>query len=50
MALGNAGNGTDPGTRRVLVRYLAGDDEMLAEHAAWAAERLGLRDLVDRAA
>ena len=50
VALGNVGNGTDPGTRRVLVRYLAGDDEMLAEHAAWAAERLGLRDLVDRAA
>jgi epoxyqueuosine reductase len=42
VALGNVGDAADPSTRRVLGRYLACDDPMLREHAAWAAKRLGL--------
>jgi epoxyqueuosine reductase len=41
VALGNVGSDEHRG---VLERYAAGDDELLAEHAAWALERLdGLR-------
>jgi epoxyqueuosine reductase len=46
VALGNVGDGTDPATADTLARYLAGDDELLAEHARWAAGRLGRHDLV----
>jgi hypothetical protein len=30
----------------VLARYVNGDDELLREHAQWAARRLGLADVV----
>ena len=45
VALGNVGDGTDPDTAAVLGRYAGGDDEMLAEHARWAAVSLGRDDL-----
>jgi epoxyqueuosine reductase len=45
VALGNVGDGTDPDTAAVLARYAGGDDEMLAEHAHWAAGSLGVGDL-----
>jgi epoxyqueuosine reductase len=37
VALGNSGG---PDHRRLLGPYLAGDDELLRDHAAWAAARL----------
>jgi epoxyqueuosine reductase len=45
VALGNVGDGTDPDTAAVLARYAGGEDEMLAEHATWAARRLGRDEL-----
>jgi epoxyqueuosine reductase len=42
VVLGNTGDGSDARTRSVLARYRDGDDEMLAEHARWASDRLGL--------
>ena len=47
VALGNTGDGSDPQVRRVLAAALAAGDPLLAEHAAWAARRLGAGDLVD---
>ena len=42
VVLGNTGDRNDAETHATLRRYLDGDDELLREHAAWAAERLGL--------
>jgi epoxyqueuosine reductase len=41
VALGNVGRGDDPATRQALRHWAAVDDPMLAEHARWAAARLG---------
>jgi epoxyqueuosine reductase len=46
VALGNTGDGADPGTEVTLRRWLATTDPLLAEHARWAAHRLGRTDLV----
>ncbi len=46
VALGNVGDGGHPGTERALRRWLAADDPMVAEHARWAAHRLGRSDLI----
>lgn len=46
VALGNVGDGDDPAVTRVLRAALDSGDEMLREHAAWAAERLGRPDLL----
>jgi len=52
VALGNAGGPAidtpvaRERTEQVLTRYLRRED-LLAEHAAWAALRLGLRHLLD---
>jgi epoxyqueuosine reductase len=43
VVLGNTGDGRDPAVAATLRRYLDGDDALLREHAAWAADRLGLR-------
>lgn len=50
VALGNVGDGTDPAVARVLARALADADPLVREHAEWAANHLGRRDLVDAAA
>ena len=42
VALGNVGDATDERVVAVLERYLAGDDEMLQRHAAWAAGQIGI--------
>jgi epoxyqueuosine reductase len=42
VVLGNTGDGRDPEVVATLRRYLDGDDELLREHAAWAADRLGV--------
>ncbi|HWB22284.1 MAG TPA: tRNA epoxyqueuosine(34) reductase QueG [Gaiellaceae bacterium] len=42
VALGNVGRDDEP-TRAVIERYAAGDDELLAEHAHWAQERIRAR-------
>ena len=42
VALGNSGAPDAPGVRHALDHILAGNDDMLREHAAWAAARLGL--------
>lgn len=42
VVLGNVGDPRDERTRRTLDRYRAGTDPILAEHAEWAAGRLGL--------
>ncbi len=47
VALGNVGDGGDPATMTVLARWALGADEILAEHARWAAARLGRSDLVE---
>ncbi|MGH9096146.1 MAG: tRNA epoxyqueuosine(34) reductase QueG [Acidimicrobiales bacterium] len=48
VALGNIGDGNDRGTEAALRRALDDPDPMIAEHAAWAARKLGRDDLVDR--
>jgi epoxyqueuosine reductase len=40
VAIGNQGPSADPRVRRVLARYLDGDDDLLRRHAAWAAARV----------
>ena len=50
VVLGNIGDGSDPLHREVLARYVGDADPMLRSHAVWAAARLGLDDLVKRAA
>lgn len=47
VALGNTGDARDPGVVRAIRRCLDGGDAMLAEHAVWAAGRLGLSALLD---
>ena len=47
LVLGNTADGTDPEVASRLRRYLCGDDPNLASHAAWAALRLGRRDLLE---
>ena len=42
VALGNVGDGTDADTTGTLDRYARGDDALLAEHARWALDRLGV--------
>jgi len=42
VALGNVGDGQDPATAAVLARWARSGDPLLAEHARWAAARLGL--------
>jgi epoxyqueuosine reductase len=42
VVLGNVGDAADPRVAAVLARYRSGRDELLAEHAEWAAQRLGL--------
>jgi epoxyqueuosine reductase len=41
VALGNVGDCDDPATREALRHWASVDDPMLAEHARWAAARLG---------
>ena len=41
VALGNVGDPGDPTTAAALARWSAADDALLAEHARWAADRLG---------
>lgn len=50
VVLGNVGDPRDPGVVRALERFVNHDDRLLRAHAVWACARLGLRDLVDRAA
>jgi epoxyqueuosine reductase len=47
VALGNVGDGSDPATEAALRYWLTVDDEMIVEHARWAATELGRNDLVD---
>ncbi len=42
VALGNVGDGADPATVATVRRYAAATDDLLAEHARWAAGRLGV--------
>ncbi|MFT3854917.1 MAG: tRNA epoxyqueuosine(34) reductase QueG [Ilumatobacteraceae bacterium] len=42
VVLGNTADGRDPRVGAVLRRYVEGDDDVLREHATWAAQRLGL--------
>ena len=44
VALGNVGDGRDPATVAALERWIHSGDELLAEHARWAAARLGRAD------
>jgi epoxyqueuosine reductase len=46
VALGNSGDAGDPNVERVLRAALDCGDDMLREHATWAAHRLGRSDLV----
>jgi epoxyqueuosine reductase len=47
VALGNVGDGSDPATEATLRRWLSVDDEMIVEHARWAAAELGRPDLIE---
>ena len=42
VVLGNVGDGSDERTAATLARYRHGGDDVLAEHARWASDRLGL--------
>jgi len=44
VALGNIGDARDPATLVAIDRWARSDDRLLAEHARWAADRLGLAD------
>ncbi len=49
IVLGNTARAAPdtPGrVRRCIERYLVGDDDVLAEHARWAAQRLGLLEVL----
>ena len=46
VALGNIGDGTDPGTIAVLARYLSDPSAILRAHAVWSAARLRLHHLL----
>ncbi|HXH59034.1 tRNA epoxyqueuosine(34) reductase QueG [Iamia sp.] len=46
VALGNAADPDDERVAAALRGVLAGDDDLLAAHAAWAARRLGRDDLL----
>ena len=46
VALGNVGDGDDPATVGALRHWAQVEDGLLAEHARWAAGRLGLSDVV----
>lgn len=46
VALGNAADPDDERVATALRGVLAGDDDLLAAHAAWAARRLGRDDLL----
>jgi epoxyqueuosine reductase len=46
VALGNVADGSDPAVAGALGAAITGPDEMLREHARWAAHRLGRHDLV----
>lgn len=48
VALGNIGDGSDENVARVLVATLRSTDEIVREHATWAALRLGRNDLVEK--
>ena len=45
IILGNSGAGEHDEVALALVRYLHGDDDLLREHAQWAATKLGRHDL-----
>lgn len=47
LVLGNSGANENDDVVSILSRYLQGDDEMLREHAEWAARRLGLDHLIN---
>jgi epoxyqueuosine reductase len=42
VVLGNVGEATEPAVVNAIERYRTGGDDMLARHADWAADRLGL--------
>jgi epoxyqueuosine reductase len=43
LALGNTADPADPAVRRAVDRARTGDDDLLREHATWAAGRLDAR-------
>ena len=43
LALGNTGDPGDPAVQEAVERARVGDDDLLREHAAWAAARLAAR-------
>lgn len=43
VALGNVADPDDEGARAAIERYASGDDDLLAEHAAWALARIEAR-------
>lgn len=43
LVIGNSASPTDPRAAALVARYRDGDDELLAEHAAWADRRLTRR-------
>lgn len=49
VALGNVGDCRDRATAATLARWAGSDDALLAEHARWASERLGLANLAEPA-
>ena len=42
VVLGNVGDAGSPEVRDLVNTYLESDDELLVEHAAWAAQELGI--------
>lgn len=41
IVLGNVGRADDAAVHATIARYRAGDDDVLAEHATWAARQMG---------
>jgi epoxyqueuosine reductase len=46
VVLGNVGDGAAPAVEHALKHALASDDDLVREHAGWAASRLGRADLL----
>lgn len=49
VALGNTADGSDPGVVRALSLALGHADPLVRSHAVWAAGRIGLREVAERA-
>lgn len=49
IVLGNVADGSDPGVRTLVERWVSSDDDIERSHALWAANQLGYSDVISSA-